>query len=248
MDNLKRRDVIAVEPAAAAPASLVRRYPYAPTPPIAATWDATKIAIACAQIATGTVTTTITAGTRTNTLGTTTLTSTYTRLIASGASAITSTATVVYPTHRATSTITIGSSTKIVPTGCPLQTQISCFSLTGSGAPHINGRQLGVSDVSGNPSFVYTEYQAFYLSCNKSLVSVPDFRSLGLGDDGSFALFESANAGDDSRELAICTQNNATGLLSCSMPSQQSDIISVPLTQPEDGLGYGSYSWYGNDE
>jgi hypothetical protein len=32
------------------------------------------------------------------------------------------------------------------------------------------------------------------------------------------------------------------------MPAQQSDVISVPLTMPEDGQSVGIYPWYESDK
>ena len=188
LQNMKRQaehdGVIAASSSPnALPAALAKRQAIA-TPTQISSWSPKKISAACAQIATGTLTTTYFVATATSTIATSTGTTTLTQYVGTDAAI----AVTDYYTRtryaRTTTTFTSGSTTTIVATGCPLATQISCFTLTGQSgqAPHIDGALFGVRDGYSNPSFRYHDHTVWYLTCNNTLVNLGTFWTFGAFD------------------------------------------------------------------
>jgi hypothetical protein len=138
-------------------------------------WDSKKVSMACAQIATGTNTVTFFTSTSTSYTSTTTVT------IRKSVDVLGSIVTSTYPVYfySTTSTkVTSGDTTAIsTPTSCPLQQQISCFTLTGHGRPHIDGKRLYLQSIGDRLIFgdwgSKSSPTQFYLSCNGYLIAHP---------------------------------------------------------------------------
>ncbi|KAJ5547306.1 hypothetical protein N7494_004891 [Penicillium frequentans] len=182
-------------------------------PTLVSTWDASKISLACSQVATGTATTTFYTSTATaysgsvvNTVYSTVdalgalKTETFSRIVVS------QTATTVTGTQTATAT---------TATGCPLQTQVSCFTISAIGPDHINGKQLYLSDNSSSPVWggwgAGYEVGVFYLTCAGDLVALPSMDVLAPAQDmwvefGGFA---------STTTKQTCSQDTSSGILSC---------------------------------
>lgn len=225
IQNMKRdiADHVEDEIMVARPASIARRYVAAPT--MVSGWSPKKISAACAQIATGTVTQSSYVATSTSTVATSSAVQTVTQLVGAAA-AVTSTYTQKSASYT-TTYVTSGTSTKTIATGCPLATQISCFTLQGQSAqaPHVNNHSLAVMDNYGNPNFAYTQYPYWYLTCNGSLVNVATFNTFGYyGNTYS-------NVGSISRtQPATCTP--AGEYLDCKWNGQG---LSIEAFQSEIG-------------
>ncbi|PCG98545.1 Hypothetical protein PENO1_057580 [Penicillium occitanis (nom. inval.)] len=186
-------------------------------PAFASTWDASKLSLACSQVATGTVTTTFYSSTATDYSGVVTSTAystvdvlghlyteTFSRAVVSY------TATTVTASATSTATATTASS-------CPLQSQVSCCTITAAGADHINGKQLYMAD--GHASAVWGgwgagyELATFYMTCSGELVALPSMQVLTTAKDMwvEFSDFTSSSSSTNQK----CTQDSAAGTLSC---------------------------------
>jgi hypothetical protein len=186
-------------------------------PTMVADWEPSKIKYACSQIATGIQTSTF--YTSTLTLYSSVETITATSWTNTDAVASTTTSTLTGYTWTTTTSIT---ATSTIPASCPLQTQTSCFHIIGHGSPQIEGKQLGVKDGVLNPSFDYSP-STFYLTCEGSLVSLPDTRVL-TGPFGANKLSFSS----DSQAAASCTRNSVTKQLTCSQDGSNIMYIWQP--------------------
>lgn len=186
-------------------------------PAFASTWDATKLSLACSQVATGTVTKTFYSSTATAYSGVVTKTAystvdvlgklyteTFSRAVVSY------TATTVTASATSTATVTTASS-------CPLQSQVSCFTISASGADHINGKQLYIADGHSSPVWggwgAGYELATFYMTCSGDLVALPSMQVLTTAEDMwvEFGDFTSSSAVTNQK----CIQDTAAGTLSC---------------------------------
>jgi hypothetical protein len=167
--NLKR-SLQTPTPAMLAPAALDKRA--ASTPAMVSGWDNTKISFACSQVATGTSYTSVYTSTTTAYSGTVTQTNTIT---ANRQAAIQTQTQWTYQSSIATTvTNTAGVTTVTTATGCPLQTQASCFYIIGHGSPDIEGQKLRI--YGGDATFQTTrdnpKGDVFRLSSNGILMSM----------------------------------------------------------------------------
>lgn len=223
----------------ALPAALAKRQAIA-TPTQISSWSPKKISAACAQIATGTLTTTYFVATATSTIATSTGTTTLTQYVGTDAAI----AVTDYYTRtryaRTTITYTSGLTTTTVATDCPLATQISCFTLTGQSgaAPHIDGALFGVHDGYANPSFQYKSNTVWYLTCNNSLVNLGTFGTFGAYSDYGWTAVEPLQY----ISPATCTQSGQ--FLNCV--SYNGATMSIGETDMEQGYGEG-YCGYEDD-
>ncbi|RAO71303.1 uncharacterized protein BHQ10_007315 [Talaromyces amestolkiae] len=186
-------------------------------PAFASTWDATKLSLACSQVATGTVTKTFYSSTATAYSGVVTntaystvdvlgtlYTETFSRAVVSY------TATTVTASATSTATVTTASN-------CPLQSQVSCFTISASGADHINGKQLYMADGHSSPVWggwgAGYELATFYMTCSGDLVALPSMQVLTTAEDMwvEFGDFTSSSAVTNQK----CIQDTAAGTLSC---------------------------------
>ena len=147
-------------------------------PSMISNWDSSKVSFACSQIATGTTTTTCFTSTATS-YSDSVISTVYSTVDALGS--ITTSIKPVYIYSLAGITVTTQDSTvtSTTTTSCPLQTQVSCFTLTGHGRPHIDGRQLYLFNPFGIQSPIFGGWgneampAIFYLQCEGYLVSLP---------------------------------------------------------------------------
>lgn len=189
------------------------------TPSLITTWDSSKISLACSQIATGTTTKTYYTSTATAYSGTV-FSTVYTTVLVQGASIVTTVTTSTVATAKRVTVTTAGATSKVTTaSSCPLQTQVSCFSITGHGAPHIEGETLwGISGYSGL-SFRNPDDSAvpivFYLTCAGELVIITGGWLRVLADTGSdsaqFPLFASTSSSSRTQ----CTQNTVDKTILC---------------------------------
>lgn len=206
-------------------------------PDMISTWDPTKISYACSQIATGTITRTVTTGTSTVTSGTVTA---YTTTYAlAGGVPVTEVSTI---SHYEWATSTRATASATFSSSCPLQTQETCFTLTGHGRPSVEGKKLNVKSGLTNPVFD-DQGTTFYLTCDKSLVSLPDLRVLdgplgSLNDTQLTFVDDWASANTSGR--AQCTQDVVSKELSCFLSSLNSNLMYIwePITPYWDGEYY----------
>lgn len=213
--SVKKRSVNKKKDAAPQPTKAARyaKRTAVAEPTLVSTWDASKISLACSQVATGTATTTFYTSTATaysgsvvNTVYSTVdalgalKTETFSRIVVS------QTATTVTGTQTATTT---------TATSCPLQTQVSCFTISATGPDHINGKQLYLSDNSSSPVWggwgAGYEVGVFYLTCAGDLVALPSMDVLAPAEDmwvefGSFASTTTKQS---------CSQDTSSSILSC---------------------------------
>ena len=205
------------------------------TPSVASDWDASKLSYACSQIATGTSTVTVYTGLSTSTSGVVTETATAYTLV--GASPVTSSSTNSHYTFQTTTSVT-----NYIPqsTSCPLQDQVSCFTLTGHGSPFIEGKQLNVRQGLANPVFDDNVGSAFYLTCDGVLVSLPDETILATTKDSANTQLAFLNdwAVVNSSSVATCQQDSSSNQLSCTLNGNNLMYAWVPNTQ------YWLQSWF----
>jgi hypothetical protein len=194
-------------------------------PAVISDWPASKISYACKQVATGTATTTYTT-TRTSTSGVVTKTVTATANVDGPLS----TSTVVSTSSEYwgfTEITTDGIATVTTAASCPLQTQASCFQLTGHGVPHIEGRLMGYNKDWGFWSFAGNLLgTTFYLSCDGTLtmlnegsrlIFASEQSSAQLGNWVSFVKTDYAEAHPDTVQHAKCSLDEVTKKLNCEL-------------------------------
>ncbi|GAM88113.1 hypothetical protein ANO11243_061440 [Dothideomycetidae sp. 11243] len=188
-----------------------------PTPALITNWPATEIAYACSRIATGTVTSTLTTSTSTVTSGTVNITST-SYVPAVGTPYTTTTTSTIYSWSTSNTNI----ATPTLDAACPIQTQESCFTITGHGRPNIEGRQLGLYSTIDTPSFNIPA-TTFYIDCDNQLVSLPDLRVLGASNSSNFLSFGTWN---NIVHPATCTKDTVQKTITCSV--QGSNLMWIP--------------------
>ncbi|GAM86229.1 hypothetical protein ANO11243_042410 [Dothideomycetidae sp. 11243] len=189
------------------------------TPAFINNWPATEISYACSRIATGTITSTFTTSTATITVST--INSTSTVYVPTVGTPSTSTWTSFLYTWSTTTTVT---STSTVPSACPIQTQESCFTITGHGYPSIEGRQLGLYSDIDVPSF-NVPATSFYIDCNGALVSLPDLRVLSTSNTSEFLSFEQWQSVSNP---AICAKDVVQKTITCQNAVTGSNVIWIP--------------------
>ncbi|KAH8817152.1 hypothetical protein F5884DRAFT_665571 [Xylogone sp. PMI_703] len=205
-----RKATSSLPTATPAPApQLDRRQVAAPT--FISTWDASKISYGCSQVATGTITKTFYTSTATAYSGTVTNTATAVNDVL-GKIVTKNLGPTVYSSTAVTSTV--GTTTVTTASSCPLQTQVSCFTITGHGQPHIDGKKLSRNDGYASPMFgpwpnPDFEPAIFYLTCAGHLVSLPSQRVLIPQQDEwvEFSTFTD--------NAPVCTQDPATKSIVC---------------------------------
>lgn len=190
-------------------------------PALIQAWDATKISKACSQIVTQTITTTLYTGTATAYSGLTTSTAYSTINVFGGAvTSITITRSV-----RSTSASTIYSGTTVtttVPSSCPLQSEVACFTITGHGAAQIEDKQVYFESsanplpwpIFGNYGTDWSTLGIFYLTCAGNLVSLPTMQVLRGPPYGSQVTFDPWGS-PYGIAPEVCTQDTANKVLSC---------------------------------
>ncbi|EED16609.1 hypothetical protein TSTA_016840 [Talaromyces stipitatus ATCC 10500] len=215
------------------------------TPAFVSTWDASKLSLGCSQVATGTVTTTFYSSTTTAYSGVVTstaystvdvlgklYTNTFERVVVSY------TATTITGATTATATATTASS-------CPLQTQVSCFTITGTGPDHINGKQLYMSDGQASPVWggwgAGYELATFYLTCSGDLVALPSMKVLSTAADMwiEFGNFTSSSSPTNQR----CIQDTAAGTLSCGAGWYAMKPVATTINDFRAFSGYWQPIW-----
>jgi hypothetical protein len=217
-DLLKARDVSIATPTTTPTAHAQKRQ--MPLIPLVSDWPSSKIKYACSQVATGTDIRTFYTGYSTFYSGVSTVTTT--SWVNTDAVAVTKTSTLIDNTWT-TSTSAVSSST--IPASCPLQTQVSCFTITGHGPSEIDGKQLGLKDGVLNPSFDYSP-STFYLTCEGNLISLPDTRVL-TGPSGANKLSFS----NDRTLATACTRDSVTKELTCTQDGSNIIYIWQPSTE-----------------
>ncbi|RFU28817.1 hypothetical protein B7463_g7522, partial [Scytalidium lignicola] len=182
-----------------------------PAPTFISTWDSSKISYGCSQVATGTVTKTFYTSTSTSYSGTVTSTATAVSDVL-GKVVTSNIGSMVYSLTAVTTTV--GSTTATTATSCPLQTQVSCFSITGHGQAHVDGKKLSRNDGYSSPMFgpwpsPDFEPAIFYLTCAGHLVSLPSQRVLIPQQDEwvEFSTFQT--------NAPVCTQDPETKSIVC---------------------------------
>jgi hypothetical protein len=193
-------------------------------PAIVSTWDASKISLACSQIATGTSTATLYTSTAYSFSGTFTSTY-YTNVNAVGKIVTQTSASTVWSVTATPTTIDQGeTATTSIATSCPLQTQVSCFTITGHGAPHIDGKQLYSNPNFASPIFGGWYYDGFgdwdpttyYLTCAGDLVSVASLKTLAQAADGNtFVEFVDLVNSPDGGTAVTCQKDEVKKTLQC---------------------------------
>lgn len=255
--HFKKRDVPAATvnslvrhphspPAVTAPAFAKRAVA---TPAMVAGWEPTKISYACSQITTGTITTSVYQSTSTVYSGVSTVFST--RTVGVQGPLVTQSVTYTVPQYT-TTTVTEGVVTSTRAISCPLQTQVSCFTITGHGAPHIEGKPLGMKDGDGNPRFDINiaEPGVFYLTTNGTLVGYQTPSNPGSTErvalcgsrDIKWIMTMKLWALDayPSYQRAVCSRDCTTKTLTCTNAVDGSNAMNVYKNADDD---YDS--WYG---
>ncbi|KAF2151504.1 hypothetical protein K461DRAFT_322739 [Myriangium duriaei CBS 260.36] len=215
-------------------------------PTMVADWPKSKISYACSQVATGTTTRTF--YTSTATAYNATLTSSSTIYTAFQGPAVTSYSIL---TSYDWSTTTVAGPQKTVPASCPLQTQVSCFTVTGHGPASIDGKYLHVKQGVLNPSFDNTP-TVFFLSCEGKLTALPDLRVLGGPTGPSKIAFNTWGP----KYAAMCTRDSVTKELNClrdggnimygwtpPVTSQYWDETYLKYVSPWDDSGLWMPTW-----
>lgn len=208
-------------PAQATSGAVARRDANAPA--MISDWPATKISYACSQISTGVYTSTI--YTSTATQFSDTVTSTFTDYTATVGQAVTETSML---TAYAWQTTTAVAATSTLAASCPLQTQVSCFTINGQGHSNIAGKNLGVKQGVLNPSFENAA-TSFYLTCDGSLVSLPDLRVL-RGPDGATQMLSFGDSWNSSTPRAVCKRDATSKQLTCSYGDNDIMYVWSPST------------------
>ncbi|KAJ5949121.1 hypothetical protein N7454_000705 [Penicillium verhagenii] len=182
-------------------------------PALISTWDSSKISLACSQVATGTATTTFYTSTSTSYTGTVTNT-VFSTVDALGALK-TETFSRVVVSQTASTVTGAQAATATIAASCPLQTQVSCFTVTATGPDHVNGKQLYLSSNNSSPVWggwgAGYEVGTFYLTCAGDLVALPSMDVLVSAQDRwvEFDSFSSATS------KQTCSQDTSSGILSC---------------------------------
>jgi hypothetical protein len=223
-------------------------------PAFISTWDVTKISNACSQIAAGTTTTTYYTSTATATSSANPVTATATTTIDVNGQVTTIAETQIIWSVTATTITSGGPSTVTTASSCPLQTQISCFTITGHGAPHIDGKQLYMA--GGGPEapifggWGYDplfdedfEVAIYYLTCEGTLVSFL-FQKALIPQNSPWALFPPWDGGATGQ---TCTQDTVAKTIKCgagwfSYAPTPLDISNTNAWQPvwnSDGDNFG---------
>lgn len=189
----------------------------------------------CKQVATGTSTATYYTATTTAYSGTTTAT-VYSTVFEQGASVASETVTY-YNAYWVPQTVTSGAEvTSTVASSCPLQTQVSCFTVTGHGPPSVDGKQLygAAGELS---ALIFGSWGdgwiplTFSLNCEGNLVALNLNDPLAPGVlnvvavDGSYSGWDDdfGGGGDGYVETvpwgqgtpAVCEQNTVEGIITC---------------------------------
>lgn len=178
-------------------------------PAMVSDWPASKISYACSQVATGVYTSTI--YTSIATAYSDTVTSTSTEYTATQGEAVTETSMLTAYAWQTTTSVV---ATSTLAASCPLQTQVSCFTITGQGHSNVAGKALGVKPGVLNPSFENAA-TTFYLTCDGSLVSLPDLRVL-KGPDGATQMLSFGDGWNSSTSRAVCKRDSTSKQLTCS--------------------------------
>ncbi|KAJ5623654.1 hypothetical protein N7490_012259 [Penicillium lividum] len=182
-------------------------------PAMISTWDSSKISLACSQVATGTTTTTFYTSTATAYSGT--VTNTVYSTIDTLGSLQTETFSRVVISQTATTVTGAQVATATTAASCPLQTQVSCFTITATGPDHINGKQLYLSSNNSAPVWggwgAGYEIGTFYLTCAGDLVSLPSMDVLVSAED-MWVEFDSFSSATSKQS---CSKDTSSGILSC---------------------------------
>ncbi|KAL3484555.1 hypothetical protein BJX62DRAFT_218618 [Aspergillus germanicus] len=214
------------------------------SPALIATWDAAKISLACSQIATGTTTTTFYTSTATAYNGVVTSTA-YSRVDALG-NLVTQTFSRVVVSYTATTVTDVAAATATATTAssCPLQSQVSCFSITAKGPEHVDGKALYLSPDHDSPVWggwgAGYEKAVFYLTCAGELVSLPSMEKLVAGDGGMWVEFGDS---DSTSSGVKCTKDTGAQTLSCGAGWYAIPPIAVSVNDYRAYSGYWQPVW-----
>ncbi|KAJ9640942.1 hypothetical protein H2199_005610 [Coniosporium tulheliwenetii] len=215
--------------------------------------EPTKVSYACLQIATGTVTASVYGSTSTTYSGVSTSTVTQT-VGEQGPLAI---ETELWRQSLATEvTATKGVVTSTKAGSRPLQTQLSCFTLTSHGRPHIEGKALGFQQGGDFLSLGYRiiEPAVFFLTSNGTLVAYPEPSTPGsqeprvLCGPGSpdwvsfYKLWYPARYPSERR--AVCSRDCGSQTLTCANGVGGNNAMNVFDPDPERDW----YSEYKSDQ
>ncbi|KAL4876406.1 hypothetical protein BJY04DRAFT_223042 [Aspergillus karnatakaensis] len=211
-------------------------------PAMVSDWEDDKISMACSQIATGTLTTTFYTSTATTYSGVVTST-VYSTVNALG-DMVTQTFERVVVSYTATTvTADAPTATATTATTCPLQTQVSCFTITGHGPEHIDGKQLHLSPETD--SLVWGGWGAgyepgiFYLTCAGELVSLPSMKSLSAPSGMWVEFGEDASDGSNVK----CTKDTGASTLSCGAGWYAIPPVAVSVNDYRAFSGYWQPVW-----
>lgn len=198
------------------PSVLAKRQVAAPA--MISTWDNTKVSLACSQIATGTSTSTYFTSTTTAFSGT--ITSTVYSTVDVLGQLVTKT-NPQYIRSITITTVTQGATvTAATASSCPIQTQASCFRLTGHGAPHIDGKQLMMyyNDAFAAPIFGGYGWgwipATFYLTCAGVLVNIETMKAIIPARDDWIEFLTKAQGGF-SANAPTCTLDPSSKTMVC---------------------------------
>ncbi|KAL2845880.1 hypothetical protein BJY01DRAFT_247487 [Aspergillus pseudoustus] len=216
-------------------------------PNIVSTWDAAKISLACSQIATGTVTTTFYTSTATAYSGVVTSTI-YSRVDALG-NLVTKTFDSVVVSYTAT-TVTdsiAATATATTATSCPLQSQISCFSITAHGPDHVDGKELYLHPTHASPVWggwgAGYEKAVFYLTCAGELVSLAP-QAMSALRASSYGGGMWVEFGDSSSSSSVkCTKDTLSQTLSCGAGWYAIPPVAISVNDYRAFSGYWQPAW-----
>lgn len=197
-------------------------------PAMISTWDSSKISLACSQVATGTVTTTFYTSTATAYSGTI-VNTVYSTVDALGALK-TETFTRVVVSQTATTVTGTQTATATTAASCPLQTQVSCFTITATGPDHINGKRLYLSNNSSSPVWggwgAGYEVGVFYLTCAGDLVALPSMDVLAPAKE-MWVEFDSFSSSSSKQS---CSKDSSSGILSCGSGWYSTSPVALRYT------------------
>jgi len=188
-------------------------------PSFISTWGSSEISLACKQVATGTSTTTF--YTSTKTVYSSTVTSTVTNTIDVLGAIVTSTNTGWVVSDGVTTVTATGTATTTI-TNCPLQTQVSCFTISGQGASNIGNQPLYYAP-NDNLGMAFGGFGAgwilavFYMTCEGYLVMLPSFNVIiqeQVEESTTVQWLSLGQAASHGIEQ-VCTQDTVAGTISC---------------------------------
>jgi hypothetical protein len=193
----------------------------ATSPSFISTWDASKISLACSQVATGTSTSTYYTSTATSYSGSATVTVLSTVDVLGKITTVTEAQTVSILTGTTVTNTALATHTSTSATSCPLQTQTSCFTITGHGPSQIENTTLSIISGDNQPSFLNWPGWStgiFYLTCEGYLVNLPSMMALMKGTwglAGGWVTFEQFSYATAIEQIGTCTQDTVAGTLTC---------------------------------